>query len=88
MSAGSEVVHGGQPGEGATRGAAKHDVAGALAFLVMRSARNRVRSQLARLKNVRYVLGMIFLIAYFTMILRPDRIFRVPPHAADGAPTG
>lgn len=47
----------------------------ALTFLVVRSGRNRLRVQLARLKNVRYVLGMIFLIAYFTMILRPDRLF-------------
>ena len=49
----------------------------ALLFLVARSARNRLRVQLARLKNVRYVLGMIFLIAYFTFIVRPDRIFGV-----------
>jgi hypothetical protein len=54
----------------------------ALSFLVIRSARNRLRVQLARLKNVRYVLGLLFLIAYFAMILRPDRLVgigRRPP---------
>lgn len=58
----------------------------ALLFLVARSARNRLRVQLARLKNVRYVLGMIFLIAYFTFIVRPDRIFGVS-RSAGGMPS-
>ena len=61
--------------------------ASALTFLVMRSGRNRVRAQLARLKNVRYVLGMLFLIAYFTMILRPDRLFNMPGRGADKMPS-
>ena len=59
----------------------------ALTFLVVRSARNRLRVQLARLKNVRYVLGMIFLLAYFTMILRPDRWMGATRRGPDGMPT-
>lgn len=61
--------------------------ASALTFLVIRSGRNRVRAQLARLKNVRYVLGMLFLIAYFVMVLRPGRLFNVPRHGANGMPS-
>ena len=63
-------------------------VVSALTFLVTRSARNRLRVQLRRLKNVRYVLGMLFLIAYFTMILRPDRLFHAPRQSEVGAATG
>lgn len=48
----------------------------ALAFLVARSGRNRLRAQVARLKNVRYVIGLLFLIAYFTMVVRPARLYR------------
>ena len=59
----------------------------ALTFLVLRSARNRVRVQLARLKNVRYVLGLLFLIAYFVMILRPDRLVGVARRPPDGMST-
>ena len=51
--------------------------ASALLFLVMRSGRNRLRVQVARLKNVRYVLGMLFLIAYYAVFLRPDRLFGI-----------
>ncbi len=70
------------------RPAATHtSAASALTYLVVRSGRNRVRAQLARLKNVRYVLGMLFLIAYFTMILRPDRLLNMPRHGADGMPS-
>ena len=72
--------------QGTTSDAARPDAIGALAFLVTRSARNRLRVQLARLKNVRYVLGMIFLLAYFTMILRPDRWVGVTRRGADGMP--
>lgn len=58
----------------------------ALTFLVARSARNRLRVQLARFRNVRYVLGMIFLVAYFAMILRPDRLIGVTRRGPDGMP--
>jgi len=67
--------------------AARTGAVSALTFLVVRSARNRLRVQLARLKNVRYVLGLIFLLAYFTMILRPDRIMGVARRGANGMPT-
>lgn len=70
------------------RGATNRGVAGALAFLVMRSTRNRLRVQLRQLKSVRYVLGMLFLIAYFAMILRPDRLFDMSRRGAGAAPTG
>ena len=70
------------------RGATRHgDVVSALTFLMVRSGRNRVRAQLARLKNVRYVLGLIFLIGYFTMILRPDRLFGVRRPGAGAMPS-
>jgi hypothetical protein len=69
-------------------GATNAGVAGALGFLVMRSMRNRLRVQLRRLKSVRYVLGMLFLIAYFTMILRPDRWFDATRRGGSGMPAG
>jgi len=59
----------------------------ALTFLVLRSGRNRVRVQLARLKNVRYVLGLLFLVAYFAMVLRPDRLVGVARRTPDGMPS-
>ena len=59
----------------------------ALTFLIVRSGRNRIRVQLARLKNVRYVLGLLFLIAYFAMILRPDRIAGIARRPPDGMST-
>ena len=49
----------------------------ALLFLTARSLRNRLRVQLSRLKNVRYVLGLAFIIAYFAMVIRPDRLLRM-----------
>lgn len=67
--------------------AARSGAVSALTFLVVRSARNRVRVQLARLKNVRYVLGLLFLIAYFAMVLRPDRLVGVAGRSANGTPT-
>ena len=72
------------PGTRAT--GARTGALSALTFLVVRSARNRFRVQLGRLKNVRYVLGMIFLLAYFTMILRPDRLVGVARRGPDGMP--
>ena len=62
-------------------------VVSALSFLVARTARNRLRVQLRRLKNVRYVLGMLFLVAYFTMVVRPDRLFGVSRRGMNGTPT-
>lgn len=67
--------------------ATRSGAASALTFLVVRSARNRVRVQFARLKNVRYVLGLLFLIAYFAMILRPDRLVGVARRPPDGMST-
>ncbi|HEX2717368.1 MAG TPA: putative ABC exporter domain-containing protein [Gemmatimonadaceae bacterium] len=52
--------------------------ADALAFLTARSLRNRVRVQISRLKNVRYLLGLAFIIAYFALVIRPDRLMRMP----------
>jgi ABC-2 type transport system permease protein len=57
---------------------------GALAFLVKRSARNRLRSQVQRLKNIRYLFGLLFIIIYFGAILRPDRLMRA--RATPGIP--
>ncbi|NUR20995.1 MAG: hypothetical protein HOQ12_15780 [Gemmatimonadaceae bacterium] len=50
----------------------------ALSFLAARSGRNRIRVQLSRLKNVRYVMGLLFLVAYFAMVVRPQRLYRQP----------
>jgi hypothetical protein len=61
--------------------------ASALTFLVMRSGRNRLRVQLARLKNVRYVLGMLFLIAYYAFFLRPDRLLGIRRPNTDAMPS-
>ena len=61
--------------------------ASALTFLVLRSGRNRLRVQLARLKNVRYVLGMLFLIAYYAFFLRPDRLLGIRRPHADAMPS-
>lgn len=55
--------------------------ADALVFLTARSLRNRVRVQLSRLKNVRYVLGLAFIVAYFALVIRPDRLMRMPRDA-------
>lgn len=62
-------------------------VPGALTFLVKRSARNRALAQVRRLKNVRYLFGLLFIIVYFGVILRPDRIMRAtnPPGLPGGA---
>ena len=57
--------------------------AAALGFLVRRSIRNRARMQVRRLKNIRYLFGLLFIIIYFGAVLRPDRLFR-----ATGAPGG
>ncbi len=70
-----------------TPGGSRADIVGALSFLVIRSARNRFRVQLRRLKNVRYVLGMLFLVAYFAMVVRPDRLLRIPQNGMTAAPT-
>ncbi|MFL5560891.1 MAG: hypothetical protein ACJ79K_05375 [Gemmatimonadaceae bacterium] len=59
--------------------------ASALTFLILRSGRNRLRAQVARLKNVRYVLGVLFLVAYYAFLLRPDRLLGVRRPGA-GAP--
>ena len=72
---------------GSGRDQQRAQVVGALTFLVRRSARNRLRSQLRQLKNVRYVLGMLFLIAYFTLIVGRNALFGTPRHAASGAPS-
>ncbi len=69
-------------------GSNRSGVVSALTFLVRRSARNRLRVQVRRLKNVRYVLGMLFLIAYFGFIVRPDRLFGVSRRGTEGIPTG
>jgi hypothetical protein len=58
---------------------------GALAFLVKRSASNRARAQVRRLKNIRYLFGLLFIIIYFGAVLRPDRIFRAT--SAPGMPS-
>lgn len=67
----------------AARGAEPTGAFPALAFLAARSGRNRLRVQLSRLKNVRYVLGLLFLVAYFTMIVRPARLYRQPGGPAE-----
>ena len=56
--------------------------AAALGFLVRRSIRNRARTQLRRLKNIRYLFGLLFIVIYFGAVLRPDRIFRAQSAAA------
>jgi len=55
----------------------------ALTFLAARSGRNRIRVQLSRLRNVRYVLGLLFLIAYFAFVVRPQRLYRSPRAPAE-----
>lgn len=60
-------------------------MSGALAFLVARSLRNRARVQLGRLRNIRYLLGMLFMAGYFALVLRPDRFLRAPRGGATGA---
>ncbi|HEX2778782.1 MAG TPA: putative ABC exporter domain-containing protein [Gemmatimonadaceae bacterium] len=60
----------------------------ALGFLVARSGRNRLRVQLARLKNVRYVLGLLFLVLYFGSIFRRGMFGRVPRNAQAEALVG
>ena len=58
----------------------------ALVFLTLRSLRNRVRVQISRLKNVRYLLGLAFIVFYFSMVLRPDRLMRLPRDAQAAFP--
>lgn len=58
---------------------------GALAFLVWRSLRNRARVQVGRLRNIRYVLGLLFMVGYFALVLRPDRLLRAPRGDAFGS---
>jgi hypothetical protein len=57
--------------------------AAALGFLVRRSIRNRARAQVQKLKNIRYLFGLLFIVIYFGAVLRPDRVFR-----ASSAATG
>jgi hypothetical protein len=59
----------------------------ALVFLTAHTIRNRVRVQLSRLKNVRYLLGLAFIVFYFAMILRPDRLMRMSRGAETGFPS-
>ena len=56
----------------------------ALTFLVKQSIRNHARAQVQRLKNVRYLFGLLFIIVYFGAVLRPDRLMRTasPPGMA------
>jgi hypothetical protein len=42
--------------------------------------------QVQRLKNIRYLFGLLFIIIYFGAVLRPDRIFRAA--SAPGMPGG
>lgn len=59
----------------------------ALTFLVRRSIRNRARAQVQRLKNIRYLFGLLFIIIYFGAVLRPDHMMRAwnAPGVSGGA---
>lgn len=57
---------------------------GSLAYLLVRSARNRVLSQLRRVRNPRYALAVLVGVAYFWMVVFRSRTRAAMPSPAPG----
>ncbi|HEX5831596.1 MAG TPA: putative ABC exporter domain-containing protein [Gemmatimonadaceae bacterium] len=79
MAIAERPVAGGLAPPAAARAAPSTDVAGAFVYLSLRSARNRLVRQVRRMRSPRYVLALLFALAYFGFLfVNPGRDVAAP----------